>query len=94
MATSRILFVCTGNICRSPTADGVARSWVAKLGLAVEIDSAGTYGYHAGEQPDPRAVKAAKRRGYDLSRLRARRLVDADYEKFDLLLAISRGKRS
>lgn len=89
----RILFVCTGNICRSPTADGVARHFVDKLGLGgeIEVDSAGISGYHAGEKPDARACEAAARRGYDLSRLRARRLVASDYERFDLLLAMDDG---
>lgn len=90
---TRILFVCTGNICRSPSADGVARYWIAKLGLGdeIEVDSAGTHGFHAGERPDPRTMKAAASRGYDLSRLRARRLVSADFEYFDLLLAMDQG---
>ena len=93
MERTRVLFVCTGNICRSPTADGVARYWVAKLGLggSVEIDSAGTYGYHAGERPDPRASAVAKKRGYDLTRLRARKLESSDFERFDLLVAMDDG---
>ena len=68
----RILFVCTGNICRSPTAEGVARGLAEKQGLAeaFEFDSAGTNGYHVGDTPDPRAVAAARRRGYDLAHLR------------------------
>jgi len=93
MIRARILFVCTGNICRSPTADGVARRIVAELGLQreIEVDSAGTHGFHAGERPDPRACAAAARRGYDLSRLRARRLTEQDFERFDLLLALDDG---
>lgn len=93
MARYRILFVCSGNICRSPTADGVARHWVDKLGLGgeVEIDSAGVLGYHAGEKPDPRSCEAAAKRGYDLSRLRARKLVSSDYQRFDLLVAMDDG---
>lgn len=89
----RILFVCTGNICRSPTAEAVARTRFAAAGLSaqVEFDSAGTHGYHVGEAPDPRTQEAAARRGYDLSPLRARRLADADFERFDLLLAMDRG---
>lgn len=89
----RILFVCTGNICRSPTAEAVARERFAAAGLAgcVEFDSAGTHGYHVGEAPDPRTQAAAARRGYDLSPLRARRLADEDFERFDLLLAMDRG---
>lgn len=89
----RVLFVCTGNICRSPTAEGVAQHFIqrGKLDGMVEVDSAGTHGYHAGEAPDPRSVKAAARRGYDLSRLRARKLDAGDFQRFDLLLAMDRG---
>ena len=93
MSLQRVLFVCTGNICRSPTADGVARQMIARLGLEGEIavDSAGTTGYHAGERPDPRACAAAQKRGYDLRKLRARRLEERDFERFDLLLAMDEG---
>ena len=75
---TRILFVCTGNICRSPTAEGVARHFIETAGLGglIEVDSAGTQGYHAGEAPDPRTRKAAAQRGYDLSALRARKVVE------------------
>lgn len=86
-----VLFVCTGNICRSPTADGVFRKLVEDAGLDVRVDSAGTHGYHIGEGPDPRTVRAARARGYDLSRLRARKLVVADFDRFDLILAMDRG---
>lgn len=88
-----ILFVCTGNICRSPTADGVMRHLVDRAGLGdrVVIDSAGTHGYHIGDPPDPRSIKVAATRGYDLSPLRARKLVAADYRRFDLILAMDRG---
>jgi protein-tyrosine phosphatase len=87
-----ILFVCTGNICRSPTAEGVFRRHVANAGLAKRIaaDSAGTHGYHVGEPPDVRSQAAARRRGYDLSGLRARRLSPEDFTRFDLLLAMDR----
>ena len=90
---TRILFVYTGNICRSPTAEGVARHFIETAGLSelVEVDSAGTHGYHAGEAPDPRTQKAAKLRGYDLSALRARKLEARDFQEFDLLLAMDRG---
>ncbi|WP_341678544.1 low molecular weight protein-tyrosine-phosphatase [Niveibacterium sp. SC-1] len=87
----RILFVCTGNICRSPTAEGVARAVFAREGFRAEFDSAGTQGYHSGEAPDPRSQKAATRRGYDLSGLRARKLTPADFARFDLVLAMDQG---
>ena len=90
MKQTRLLFVCMGNICRSPTAEGVVRAQVHKAGLArrVEIDSAGTQRYHIGKPPDARAQKAALRRGYDLSRLRARRVSEADFARFDRILAM------
>ncbi len=84
----KILFVCTGNICRSPTAEGVALQAFAHAGFNAVIDSAGTSDYHVGEAPDPRATRAAARRGYDLSKLRARKLLPEDYLRFDLLLAM------
>lgn len=86
-----VLFVCTGNICRSPTADGVLRKLIADAGLDVQVDSAGTHGYHIGEGPDSRTVRTARARGYDLSPLRARKLVIADFDRFDLILAMDRG---
>ncbi len=88
----RILLVCTGNICRSPTAEGVMRAMAAGAGLAhrVELDSAGTHGFHLGAPPDRRSQAAAARRGYDLSGLRARRVADADFLRFDLILAMDR----
>lgn len=86
----RILFVCTGNICRSPTAEGVARGLAAKHGVLhlFEFDSAGTHGYHVGDPPDPRTVAAARRRGYDLSAQRARRVTEFDFIRFDRVLAM------
>ena len=85
-----VIFVCMGNICRSPTAHGVLRDKVraARLAAQVRVDSAGTHDYHPGEAPDPRTEKHARRRGYDLSGLRARYLADADFEHADLLLAM------
>ena len=86
----RVLMVCLGNICRSPTAEAVLRQRLAVAGLAdqVEVDSAGTGGWHVGAPPDSRAQLHALRRGLDLSRLRARRVVDADFERFHLMLAM------
>lgn len=89
----RVLFVCTGNICRSPTADGVLRHLVGMAGLTgrIAVDSAGTHGYHLGDPPDPRSVAAAARHGVDLTGLRARRLDVADFTAFDHLIAMDRG---
>ena len=89
---SRILFVCTGNICRSPTAEGVVKIIIKNNGMdsLIKVDSAGTHGYHIGEPPDPRTCEAALRRGIDLSGLRARKVVPEDFERFDLLLAMDR----
>ncbi|HET7765255.1 MAG TPA: low molecular weight protein-tyrosine-phosphatase [Burkholderiales bacterium] len=86
----RVLFVCTGNICRSPTAEGVFRKLIADAGMseAIVADSAGTHAYHVGEPPDPRAQSAAARRGYDLTGLRARKVERADFERFDLIVAM------
>jgi protein-tyrosine phosphatase len=85
-----VLFVCMGNICRSPTAEGVFRAKVAQAGLSerVKIDSAGTHNYHPGSPPDERSQAHALSRGYDLSHLRARQIVEADYARFDLILAM------
>jgi protein-tyrosine phosphatase len=79
-----------GNICRSPTAHGVFERMVEEAGLAehIEIDSAGTHAFHVGEPPDPRAQKAAIRRGYDLSRQRARRVAVEDFERYDYVVAM------
>ena len=89
----RVLFVCTGNICRSPTAEGVFRHQVREAGLehAIATDSVGLGGWHVGEPPDARAVGAARRRGIDLSDIRARQLTAGDFTRFDLLLAMDRG---
>jgi protein-tyrosine phosphatase len=88
-----VLFVCTGNICRSPTAEAVFRKLVADAGMseAILADSAGTHGYHIGEPPDPRSQACAADRGYDLSALRARRVEPADFQRFDWIVAMDRG---
>jgi protein-tyrosine phosphatase len=85
-----ILFVCMGNICRSPTAHGVFQYKVIERGLAdqIEVDSAGTHNYHPGNPPDERSQAHASRRGYDLAGLRARQISDADFERHDLILAM------
>jgi protein-tyrosine phosphatase len=86
----KVLFVCTGNICRSPTAEGVFRHAVEKAGLADRIvsDSAGTGDYHIGEAPDPRSQSVASGRGYDLSTLCARQVSRRDFDEFDYILAM------
>lgn len=85
-----VLFVCLGNICRSPTADGIFRHQLEQAGLSkrVRVDSAGTGGWHIGRGPDPRTVAAARQRGYDLSPLRARQVSVADFDEFDFILAM------
>lgn len=87
-----MLFVCMGNICRSPTAEAVFKHAVAnaKLEHAIECDSAGTHGYHVGDPPDQRAQQAALRRGYDMSSLRAREVHAEDFGQFDHVLAMDR----
>ncbi len=89
----KVLFVCTGNICRSPTVAGVFSHFVGKAGLekAVHSESAGTHDYHVGEAPDLRAQEHARRRGYDLSGLRARQVRKRDFEEFDLIVAMDAG---
>jgi protein-tyrosine phosphatase len=86
----KVLFVCMGNICRSPTAESVLRKMVESGPLAgkVDIDSAGTHGYHEGAPPDPRAIEHAKKRGYDLTPLRAREVSPSDFERFDYVIAM------
>ena len=92
MSEIKVLFVCTGNICRSPTAEGVLRHKLAEAGLdgRVGVDSAGTIDFHAGDPPDPRAIKQAAQRGYDISAQRARQLRQADFADFDLILCMDR----
>lgn len=89
---TKVLFVCMGNICRSPTAEGVMSILIknSKLGGLIKVDSAGTHGYHAGNPPDPRTQSAALKRGIDLSGLRARKVQPDDFEYFDLILAMDR----
>ena len=90
-----MLFVCTGNICRSPLAEGLLVALAAEAGLAhaVEVDSAATHDYEVGDPPDPRAIAAAKRRGIDISGQRARQVTRADFAEFDLIVALDRGHR-
>jgi protein-tyrosine phosphatase len=93
MGQYAILMVCTGNICRSPTAEGVLRHRLRQAGLEaqVRIDSAGTHDYHVGSPPDERSSHHASLRGYDLSDLRARQVHRLDFERFDLILAMDDG---
>ncbi|MES2818438.1 MAG: low molecular weight protein-tyrosine-phosphatase [Pseudomonadota bacterium] len=88
----RVLFVCLGNICRSPTAEGVLRHKLQQAGLAerITVDSAGTGDWHVGKGPDARTALAARRRGYDLAPLRARQVGVTDFAAFDLILAMDR----
>jgi len=87
---TRVLFVCMGNVCRSPLAEGVFRHLIRQAGLedVVKVTSAGTHALHAGEAPDPRAQAAAGRRGYDISDLRARKITERDFDEHDLILAM------
>jgi protein-tyrosine phosphatase len=88
-----VLIVCTGNICRSPTGEGVMRALARKRGLGerIRIASAGTHDYHVGDAPDPRTVKHASRRGYDLSTQRAQQVMQEHFREFDYILAMDRG---
>lgn len=90
MSKTRILFVCLGNICRSPMAEGAFRHLVRAQGVEhlIDIDSAGTGAWHFGEAPDPRAVRASRLRGIDISALSARKVLVEDFEQYDLLLAM------
>ena len=87
---TRVLFVCMGNICRSPMAEGMFRKAIEAAGLNrhVEADSAGTHAYHIGSAPDPRAQQAVRRRGADIGRLRGRKVADPDFETFDYILVM------
>ncbi len=86
----RVLFVCMGNICRSPMAEGMFRKAVRDAGLEgqIESDSAGTHAYHVGDAPDPRAQQAARQRGAEISDLRGRKVADQDFARFDYILAM------
>lgn len=88
----KVLFVCMGNICRSPTAEAVFKKYVTNAALQDRIlsDSAGTHDYHLGKAPDARAQQAALRRGYDMSALRARQVQASDFAEFDYVLAMDR----
>jgi protein-tyrosine phosphatase len=87
---TKVLFVCMGNICRSPSAEGVFRHMLNEAGLAdaVGVDSAGTHGFHIGEQPDARAINAASKRGYEIASRAARQVTADDFREFDLILAM------
>lgn len=90
MAVVKVLFVCMGNICRSPTAEAVFRHYVENAGMSgqISIDSAGTHDYHVGDKPDARAQRAAQQRGYDMSKLRGRQVGEEDFRRFDYVLAM------
>ena len=90
----RVLVVCLGNICRSPIAEAVLRARAVAAGVDIEVDSAGTGFWHIGNPPDARAQRAAASRGYDLSEQRARQVVPADFNRFDLILAVDRPNRA
>ncbi|GGB64763.1 low molecular weight protein-tyrosine-phosphatase [Shewanella inventionis] len=84
---SSVLFVCMGNICRSPTAEAVFKQQVKLHGLSLKIDSAGTIAYHQGNEPDSRSMAAGRKRGLDFSGMRARQITERDFTEFDLILA-------
>ena len=86
----KVLMVCLGNICRSPIAEGILRHKAAKQGIEVETDSAGTSAFHAGEAPDSRMIAAAKNNGIDITDLKARQFIPADFDRFDLIYAMDR----
>ena len=88
MAKASVLFVCMGNICRSPLAEGAFRAEARALGLDVVVDSAGTGGWHKGDPPDPRAIAVARRNGVDISGLKARQVSPADFRDFTHIYAL------
>ncbi|AUW04507.1 low molecular weight protein-tyrosine-phosphatase [Vibrio campbellii] len=83
----KLLVVCMGNICRSPTGEAVLRAKAKELGISVEVDSAGTIGYHAGNPPDARSMQAGKQRGYSFKGMRSRKVTVGDFDEFDMVLA-------
>jgi len=88
MQTPKVLFICLGNICRSPTAEAVFRSRADAAGLEVYIDSAGTSGWHIGDPPDPRAIEAGEARGYSFKGQASRKVIRADFGEFDYIIAM------
>ena len=90
MTSHRVLFVCLGNICRSPLAEAAFRKAAEEAGLAVEVDSAGTAAYHVGEAPDPRSIEVAERHGIDISGYRGRQLTVGDFHAFDFIFGMDR----
>ena len=88
MAKASVLFVCLGNICRSPLAEGAFRAEAQRMRMDVVVDSAGTGGWHAGEPPDPRAIAAARRNGVDIARQRARKVTKGDFRNFTHIYAL------
>ena len=96
MEPVKVLFVCMGNICRSPTAHGVFQAMVDEQGLgdSIQVESAGTHSYHVGSPPDSRSLETARARGLDLSGLRARRFVSSDFVEFNYLLGMDQGNIS
>ncbi|TXC76163.1 low molecular weight protein-tyrosine-phosphatase [Luteibaculum oceani] len=85
---TKVLFVCLGNICRSPLAEGILRSMAQQKGVDLEIDSCGTSNYHVGEQPDIRSIEVAKKHGIDISDLRGRQFTTSDFNKFDFIFVM------
>lgn len=96
MSRVGVLFVCLGNICRSPLADGLFADYVARQGRshAFDVDSAGTSGWHDGKLPDAGSIRVAKARGLDITYQRSRKLVEADFERFDVIVAMDASNRS
>jgi protein-tyrosine phosphatase len=94
MSSPSVLFVCLGNICRSPTAEGVFAHKAIEKGVRLRVDSAGTAGYHHGAAPDKRSQDVASARGYNLSKLKCRKVSETDFEKFDYIIAMDRANVS